>query len=289
MSFMENLANNPKGSSIYGQPGMGNDEDTMSIVHRLKDRELSDFKDKANFMSDLSLKQERARSMYNSDHPQLNQNQEQNQPMNTVMGFDPNRISAYERGELGLKQQGLGLESQRIIQTGKLGQEGLDIKAQQEKLNQQKNDQINAQKQADMQRKIDDSEKKFAAIQAELERKTKAGEDTLQLHKDAAEAVKERHQLEMDRMKHDIQLKDDQFNELKKQHDEVLKQRGRTKTTTELNADGTKKTTTTERGDASDTVNVIGKDGKSYTIPKDKLNDMDADGTPHWKPVESEE
>jgi len=165
---------------------------------------------------------------------------------------------------------------------------GLDIRGQQEKLNQQKSDQINANKQADMQRKIDDSSQKFAAAQAELERKTKAGEDTIQAHKDLAAAVEERHKAEMT-------MKEHQFNIIKDQHQktidnltEQLKQRGRSKTTTEINPNGTKRTTTTERGSAADTVQAIGKDGKTYNIPKDKLDDKDADGTPHWKQPEEQ-
>ncbi len=281
-TFTERLAANPGGSGIYGNPGQQTQGsgDALDIVNLLKDREMRDFKEKANFMSDLSLKQDRQRALYDPSNEQGNQQQ------NTRVAQDPNQMTGYEKGELGVRQQGLNLEQQKIAQTGKLGEEALGVKTAQEKLNQQKSDQINVQKQADMQRKIDDSTQKFAAMQAELERKTKAGEDTLQLHKDIAASAEERHKLEMEKMKHDMDIKDQQFEELKKQHSDLLTQRGRTKTT--IKQGDETRTTTIERGDAADTVQAVGKDGKTYTIPKDKLDDQDADGTPHWKPAGGE-
>ena len=60
------------------------------------------------------------------------------QGMNTVEKQDPNQITAPMQAELGIKQQGLNLDSQKLAQSGKLGQEAVDIKGQQEKLNQQK-------------------------------------------------------------------------------------------------------------------------------------------------------
>jgi len=63
-----------------------------------------------------------------------------------------------------------------------------------------------------------------------------------------------------------------------------LDQAGHT-TTTKKDAQGNMITTTTDKGGSGDTIQAIGKDGKTYNIPKDKMNDMDTDGTPHWKPV----
>ncbi len=292
MGFMDNLAANPRGdSSIYGNPGIQkpDTESALYLVNQLKDREMKDFKDKSNFMSDLSLRQEgRMRALYDPNNQPINQQTGKisgpgGEPQNTVMAQDPNQLTGYQKGELGVKQQELNLNSQRLAQTGKLGQEAIDIRGKQETLNQQKSDQINKNKQADMERKAEEFGKRFEAMQAELERKTKAGEDTLQLHKDIAANVKERHELEMEKMKHDMNLKDEQFNELKKRHEDLTNERENSQTTTEINSDGTKRTTTTKKGDVANTVSVIGKDGKTYNIPKNKLNDKDADGTPHWK------
>ncbi len=299
---MDSLARNPisnanpsGGSSIYGQPGMGSDSQSLDIVNQIKNREMKDFQDKANFMADLSLRQQlRQRQMFPPEPSSTQGNNptndgSQGQPQNVVMAQDPNQLTGYQKADIGVRQQGQNLESQRLNQQGKLGQEAIDIKTQQEKLNQQKSDQINAQKQADMQRKITESEAKIKQAQDALADKTRNEKDQLQAHKDLAAAMEERHKLE-------LAQKDAQFQKASDQHQEQIdalqkkvNQAGRTKTTTELNPDGTKKTVTTEKGDAADTVNVIGKDGKQYTIPKDKMNDMDSDGTPHWKPAGSDQ
>lgn len=267
MSFMDNLANNPGGSGIYGSnntPDNFGPQDALNLVFQLKDRENRDFEHKANFMSDLSLKQDRMRNLFNPNK------QEEKPQMNTVMAKDPNQMTGYEKGELDVKRQGLGIDKQRLAQQGKIGQGALDIKQQQADLAQQKSDQINATKQADMERKINESTKKFELAQAELDRKTKAGEDTLQAHKDVAAAIEERHKLEMAQ-------KDTAFQESKRLHDAQIKDMedkaknsSESETTTEINPEGTKKTVTTNKGG---TVQVIGKDGKSYTIPKNKLDD----------------
>src|ERR1700680_1543825 len=65
MTFMANLAANPSGS-VYGQPGPEN-QDALGIVNQLKDREMRDFQNKANFMSDLSLKQDRLKQLFNPE------------------------------------------------------------------------------------------------------------------------------------------------------------------------------------------------------------------------------
>jgi len=274
---MDSLASNPRGSSIYNDPGIQTPQygQTLDLVNQLKDRELRDFKDKANFMSDLSLKQDRLRSLFNP---------EQQQPMNTVIGHDPSQMTGYEKGELGIKQQQLGQESQRISQQGKLGEESINVRQQQEKLNQQKSDQINANKQADMQRKIDESEQKIQLAQQALNSRNTNAEAQLQAHKDLAAAMEERHKLE-------LAQKDAQFQKVSDQHQQTidalqakLKQGAKTQTTTEINPEGNRKTVTTQRGSSS-MIKVQGKDGQTYEIPEDKLDDKDADGTPHWKKI----
>lgn len=284
MSFMDNLAANPGGSGVYGQPAPQTDNDVLSVVNKLKDREMTDFQRKANFMSDLSLRQEaRQRMMFPPEQtPQGGQN--------TIIQPDPNQMSGYQKGELDLKQKQLGqdanIDSQKLAQQGKLGQESLDLKTAQEKLNQQKSDQVNAAKGADLQRKIDDSNNKLELANKALEAKTQAGENTLQAHKDLAAATEERHKLEMENQKHEFQTKLDaqqrQFDITSGQHDQVIKNAGNT-TQTKTDSTGASITTTTRKGDAADNVNAVGKDGKTYSIPKDKLNDLDSDGTPHWK------
>lgn len=290
---MSSLAASPGNSSIYGQPKQTSDDDVLGIVNQMKDREMQDFQKKAIFMADLSNKQERMRALFDPSGPTGGQGQPvvggggQQGPIgqagqqNTVMAKDPNEMTGYEKGELGVRQQGLNLESQKMAQQGKLGQESMDIKQQQEKLNQQKSDQINAQKQADMQRKSDEADQKIALAQKALEDKNNNAETALKAHQDMAAAVEERHKLEMQKLQ-------DRFDTTSKQHQltidnltEQIKQKGRSKTTV-TDSTGASRTTTTEKGSAADTVKVKGKDGQMYEIPKDKLDDKDADGTPHW-------
>lgn len=298
MSFMDNLAANPSGSGgVYGQVKQAPDLDVLGIVRQLKDREMQDFKEKSNFMADLSMRQQgRMRAMMDPSNGSLNQfngqpvNQGANgQPMNTVMAQDPNVMSGYQKGELGIRQQGMELEKQRLAQQGKLGQEAVDVRSRQQELNQQKSDQTNTQKQADMERKIKEADAKIELATQALQQKTDSGEATIQLHRDLAAAVEERHKLEM-------ATKESQFQITSKQHQETidelkkrLDQGSFSQSTTQLNPDGTKKVVTTQRGSANDTVSVMGKDGKQYNIPRSKLNDMDADGTPHWKQPDDQE
>lgn len=268
---MDSLAANPSGGSgIYGsnrtvQP---NGQDALNLLFQLKDRENRDFRDKANFMSDLSLKQDRMRNLFDPE-------KQNTPPMNTVIAKDPNQMTGYEKGELDIKKQGVGLEKQKLAQQGKQGQSALDIKQQTADLAQQKNDQINETKNADMQRKIADADKKLQLAQQALEQKGNNAEAALQAHKDLAAAMEERHKLE-------IAQKDAQFKTTSDQHqqtidalNERLKQGKNSKTTTEINPEGTKKTVTTQKGNM---IQVSGpKTPKNpngiYTIPEDKEDD----------------
>ena len=276
---MSNLAANPSGSGIYGQPNPMTDDNALGIVNQLKDREMKDFMAKANFMSDLSLKQDRMKRIYDVQDQLQQQAMPQSGQPNIVMGKDPNAMTGYEKGELGVRQQGLNLESQRLAQTGKLGQEALDVKSAQEKLNQQKSDQANAAKQADMERKINEANQKIELAQQALQQKTANAEAQLQAHKDLAAAMEERHKLE-------LAQKDAQFQKISDQHQQTidalqerLKQQGRTKTTVEQG--GETRTTTTERGSAigapvknpDGTYTVTAPDGSKGIIPGDKLDD----------------
>jgi hypothetical protein len=280
---MANLAANPSGGSgVYGQPGAMTDDNALGIVSQLKDREMKDFKDKANFMSDLSLKQDRMRRIFDTAEPQNPQGPQNTQGMNVVLGKDPNAMTGYEKGELGIRQQQLGQEGQKIAQSGKLGQESMDIRSQQEKLNQQKSDQANTAKMADLQRKVEESTAAMGLSHEKLKANIEDHASHVQFLKDKAAADLAKQALDHAQI-------DAKAAETKRMDDakladiqEKLKQSSKTKTTTELDPSGNKRTVTTEKG-SSNTVSVIGKDGKPYTIPKDKLNDMDADGTPHWK------
>src|SRR5271170_1324381 len=113
-TFMNSLAANPGNSGIYGQPGAADTDKTLAIVNKMKDREKADFKDKANFMADLSNKQDRIRALYN---PQQQQSPGNPQPINNAAAppiRDPNALTAAQSGELGIKQQ-------QLNQQGRMG------------------------------------------------------------------------------------------------------------------------------------------------------------------------
>jgi hypothetical protein len=145
-------------------------------------------------------------------------------------------------------------------------------------VNKQKSDQINATKQADMQRKTDEANQRIALAEKALNDKNANAEAQLKAHQEMAAAVEERHKLE-------IAQRDAAFQEAKKQHqaqiDELnnrLKQSGRTKTTVQQG--GETRTTTTEKGSAAERIKVIGPDGTPGYIPADKLDDWNANHAP---------
>jgi len=214
---MNSLAAN-SGGSISGQPGPP--QDPMNLVNKLKDREKQDFMEKANFMSDLSLKQDRLRKLYGLDgsqQQQAPQNQSASSQQQMLSGMDPNapKPGAIQQQELGIRQQQANTESQRVNQQGQLGQQAQDVKTKQEQLNQQKSDQIHTQKQQELEAKINESNGKLTQAQAALAAKNTTAEQQLQAHKDLAAAVEERHKLE-------LAQKDSQFQQLKDQHQQVI-------------------------------------------------------------------
>lgn len=271
---MDSLAQNPSGGSgIYGQPKQPND--TLEIVNQLKDREMNDFKQKAAFMSDLSLRQDRLKQVFDPQN-----NQQQQQPMNTVAAADPNVMTGYQKGELGVRQQEANTESQRLAQTGKLGQEAQDTKIAQEKLNQQKSDQINVEKQKELQSKTDEANKKLELAQQALNDKTKTAEEQLQSHKDLAAAMEERHKLELAQKDFQFQTASAQHAQQIKDMEQKIKDSANSTTTTELDASGNKKTVTTQKGSSSnapvknaDGTYTVTKNGQTGIIPADKLDD----------------
>ncbi len=292
MGFADNLSGSVPSSSssgIFGMPNRRQDdeEDPMMLANRIRDRDIQDYQTKANFNSDLSLRQEqRMRNMFD---PKLDLEKQkmgmEGQRLNVEAGFKNQQfLEDQKRGQeqSDLEKQKLGLEKSRIDSQNKFGQEKQDTLAAQEKLRETRNSQINEDRDSDRERKIAEANNKLALAQTALNDRTKSAADQLQAHKDYQAAVEERHKLEMEK-------KDAAFNELKTNHEALLKQRedelkqkGNTETTTELSPDGNKKTVVTKRG--SDAINapvknpdgtysVIGPGGVKGTIPANKLDD----------------
>jgi len=286
---MDRLASNPSGSSggIFGMPAPGNDSDTLSIVNRLKDREFEDYKNKARFDDERSLRQEsRMRQLFDP-----NKNTNSQPQVNNQAGIIPNILTpdqqVYQQQQL--EQPKLDMESKKLDSQNRFGQQGLAIKDAQEKLNQTKNTQINEDRDADRERKVNEANQKIALAQKALTDQNTNSAAQLQAHKDMAAAIEERHKLELENQKFDFNTKlteqKRQFDETSGLHKQQIADAENSQTTTEVNPDQTKKTVTTKKGDAAAMIQVLGKDNKTYTIPKDKMDDKDADGTPHWKSI----
>lgn len=284
MAFTDEIGANstPNRSGIYGQPGIPTDQDNLTIVNKLKDREMQDFKDKANFMSDLSLKQEqRMRNLFDPNDPKNMNIQDRPQVM-MPSASAPGVMSEYQKGELGVRNREADLESQRIAQQGKLGQEAQDTKAAQEKLNQQKSDQIHQQKIDDLTNKQNEYKQKMDLAHEQLKNKTTNLEQQLELHKTIAENTKAYHDAQQ-------AMNDLKFKKSESDHKDAmdamqkkLDQASHTSTTTEIDAEGNKKTVDVKKGSAVNaptqnpdgTYTVKDSDGKPMgTIPADKLDD----------------
>jgi len=294
-TFMQSLANNPGG--IYN-PYPQQDtsfSDVLNLSNQVKERDLQDFMKKAQFMSDLSLRQNRMQRIYDMQDAA---SQQQDKSTGTVMGHDPYaEMTAYERGELGVRQQAAkqqtDIESQRLSQQGRLGQEAIDVRSAQERLNQQKSDQISAQKQADMQHKIDESNSKIELAQRTLADRTKTTEEHLANQKEYQSLIEERHKLEMARKdathKDEMDKANRTFQENQRMHDaqiknyeDIIKKRGQPTTSiTDINPEQTRRVTTTTRGEQRNapskqedgTYNVTGRNGKQYNIQASQLGD----------------
>lgn len=287
MGFMDRLRENPgmRGSNgIYGMSQPENDNDVLSIVNKLRDRDMQDYRDKATFDDERSLRQEqRLRGLFDpSKH--LNIQDMPHTPTQNIM--NPETVLDLQ---LRSKQPELDVEKQKIASQNRFGQEKLNIQEAQQKLNETKNTQINEDRDAERQRKVEEANNKIKLAQDALADKTKSSENQLQAHKDMAAAIEERHKLELENKQHEFNTTTDlhkqQIAALEKQIADKAAQVANSETTTTISPDEKTKTVTTKKGDAATKVQVLGKDGKTYTIPKDKLDDKDADGTPHWKPV----
>lgn len=282
MAFLNNLVNNPTGG-IYTPNSGPAPIDPLALINQVKDRDLRDFKDKANFMADLSLRQDRMKQIYDMYDAQ-------GQPRNVQMVNDPNaaggQMSAYQKGELDLKQKELtqqgNIESQRIAQQGKLGQEAADTRSAQEKLNQQKSDQIYQQKQNELQAKVDEATKRAQESADKLKQQESDFNKRLDNEREHQRNMEDLYKAGQAQKDHEFQ----QNNELNKQRIQALEDRinqsANTKTTTTISPDQNTRTTTVQRGsygpaaptkNPDGTYTVTTPDGTKGTIPGDKLEE----------------
>jgi hypothetical protein len=300
MSFVSNLAANPAGG-IAGQPAP---QDTLGIINNLKDREMRDFQNKAQFMSDLSIKQDRLRKIYGLDGGPAQQKDfgspipggvnsqqaTQQQPIQQSQrqGQDPNAMTGYEKGELDIKQKGLGLEQAKLTQQGQLGDQALGIKQQAADLAQGKSDQINKVKTDE----VEVAKGKLALATKALEDKTLSTEKLVEAHKVAAKAAEDYHNKVQQQQRDEFDAKQAQqqqeFSATLNMHKQGIKNAQNTKTTVTNSPDGSSRTTTKQTGDASKTVKLMGKDKKYYDIPADKVDEWNQNHAPDSAPQEDD-
>lgn len=284
-TFMQSLSSNPSGTGVYGATPQQSDQDVLGIVNRIKDRDMMDFQEKANFMSDLTLRQNRLQKLYGGDSidpatapiggsPQDSQGQPGvQQPQNTVLDKSQ-EITPYQQGQLGIDRAKLQQEQQKIGQS----EEATTIKSAQEKLNQQKSDQINANKQAQLEDNVRKEQDNVKIAQQKLEQ---AGNDfatrtaAMQDYQKAMEAY---HNANMERLQGNFDITSKQHQQTIDDMQKKIDQMSKTTTKTAINPEGTEKTVTTQRGNEPPPGRVwgIGKDGNQYPVPIDKIDDWNA-------------
>jgi hypothetical protein len=268
-------------------PQQTNPNDVMSFVNQLRDRDMMDYKNKANFMADLQLRQEqRMRQLYDPSKENVNTALAPGAMAGTVPSAFPigdqaagAPMSQKDKAELELKKT--------------QGQEALDIKSKQEALNQQKSDQINALKTADLEQKVNTSAQHIAYLNQQLTDRTKTADEQMQLHRDLAAAVEERHKLEIARMQHNFDIASQQHNRALDQADERIKASQNVQTTTTIDPTGQTKTTRTLRGPAAEGFQstrpqqqpdgswlVTDHNGDKHIIPSDKIDDWNQNYQP---------
>jgi hypothetical protein len=298
-TFMQSLAANPSGSSgIYGQPAPQN-QDVLGIVNNIKDREMRDFKNKASFMSDLSLKQDRMKRIYDNmdvvgnklqsdvaprgQQPQTDQSGTINTVQKSMDDFlNPGQagMTGAQKGELSIKQSQMGLERDKLKQQGQMGEEALGIKQQAADLKQQQNDEIN-------QRKIKEGNDRLTIAQQKLDQQGQTIENLTEYRA----AMENRHGLEKaqqqkqfdDKMANTQSNFDTTHTQMQQKIDNLTqanKDKPNKKVTSTMSPDGQSKTTTTQTGSAAQTVQVQGKDGKTYTIPADMQDEWNQNHAP---------
>lgn len=271
------------GSSYYGNPGTDSLSPSdaanalMPFYHQVKNREIQDFKAKAQFANDLQLKQSRLQSTFN---PSGNADGSPNvvyqpSPGELEKARADAPISALDQAKLGMERDKLNLDKSNVNNDNTLNERkfGLD---------QQKNEQIHQNKEDDLQRKSDEATARLKLAHDQLQAKQNDAAAQLAFHQAQQAASDANHKLELSH-------KDAELNESKRLHDaQIADMQAKldalqnSTTVSEQNPEKSKITTTTTKGSKSKTVGgnitMVGQDGKSYQVPYDKVDDAQQNG-----------
>lgn len=158
-------------------------DELMPAFHQIRNRNMADFQEQSNFASDLSLKQDFLRSRMNPAG---------NQPQNVV--YQPNAAEAAPP-VTPFQKAGLDLESRKLAQSGRIGDEKLALDKQGFGLDQLKNEQIFNTKSADMQRKVDDANAKLELARERLMSDQASASSLLMFKNAQADALAQREAL----------------------------------------------------------------------------------------------
>lgn len=168
------------------------------FINRMRNRDLDDLR-ASNAIMNPSIRPDRLRQVFD---PNM---QQQEQPQNVV--FQPS-MTDFQRAQLGLQERQLGqaghLESRKLDQSERFGQEKLGIQGAAQELNELKNEQIYDTKLKEIQRKSEEAENrlKFAERQLQSNENNLMAQD--QFKRAQMDAINARHSL-------DLAQKDSQF------------------------------------------------------------------------------
>lgn len=276
MAFLDDLqlkqsGSQPSSSTYFGDPGRSSMSPSdaanalMPFFHQVRNRDIEDFKAKASFANNLQLKQPQLQKTFN---PSGGGNLGTAAPQDVIYQPGPSDIlRAQAAAPINpLDQAKLALEKDKLS-SDKLDK-STDNALNEKKfgLDQQKNEQIHQNKEDDLQRKSDDANNRLKLAYDQLTAKGQNAQTQLELHqaqmaaKQAADDLKDQqHKAELDETRriHDAQIADMQAKMDALQNSTSV---------TELNPEGTKRTTTTTKGSPKKRVAVIGPKGEKGTI-----------------------
>jgi len=279
--------------AYFGDPGTSDEtSDLLPLFHAVRNRELKDYEAKGLIDQNLAIRQERMKSIFDPSGASSSissvgfgggktTNNEISHGItapNTSINTAPLKedLSPMDKANLQLKKNDQTIDREKIAQQGKLGEERLGINRQQEQLNQQKSDQIHQQKTDDMERKIEESNRKIQLAQDQLNSKNANANDTLVAHKAMFDAVEERHRLEL--AQKDAQFKDTQGLHqatIDKMREEIENLKNPKPTHEEVKYDDQgrpiSKDVTKGVYDSNTTYRMTDKDGKDWMVKHDNL------------------
>src|SRR5437016_3421628 len=200
MGFLDSLRQNnkvlgtPAGGTYgnemyYGQPPIrntGGDIDIVGLMNEARNRDLHDFAAKTRITGDEAIRQENYKRMYDPDRF-------------STGGAAPTQNTVYQRPPSELQQIGpldlakLGLEKEKIETAGGIDKAELGLKTKGYELDKLKNEQIYGTKQAEMERKADETNKRLQLAYDQLQAKQGDASSTAAYHQAQIDATNARH------------------------------------------------------------------------------------------------